>query len=446
MKIAFILPAIGKKKGKRYIRSWQMEPLMIAVLKRLTPAEVPCVFFDDRLEAIDFHTNADVIAISVETHTAKRSYDIARRFKERGKIIIMGGYHPTIMPEDARPHADILMIGNAESVWGQMLEDIKNGCHLPEYRGESRMDYGLPDRSIYADKQKKYLPIALIEIGRGCRHNCEFCSIYSYYRRCYVHRRIEDIVEEIKQCKSRVYFLVDDSIFSDKVFAKELFTEVAKLKITWVTQVTLDVARDEELLHLMKKSGCEVILIGFESIDPDNLKQMNKDWTAKIGERDELVERIHKAGISIYASFVFGFDYDNEQSFQNCLDFSMKHQFFVAAYNHLLAFPGTETYERIHREGRLIYPKWWMEDEYCYGMIPYRPKLLDAAQIGQLCKRYKKEFFKLSSIFIRSKALKKRTNRRFISFTFWVANLMLFMEVDKRFGIQLGGYLDEKKK
>lgn len=445
MKIAFVLPAVGKKKGKRYIRSWQMEPVMIAVLKRLTPEGIPCVFFDDRVEAIDFDTDADVIAISVETHTAKRAYAIAGRFRRRGKLVVMGGYHPTIVPEDARPHADILLLGNAEGVWPDMLRDIAAGAHRPEYRGEVRMDYGLPDRSIYADKQKKYLPIALVEIGRGCRHNCEFCSIHSYYRRCYTHRRIEDILAEIRACKSRVYFLVDDSIFSDRAFARRLFEEVAKLHISWVTQVTLDVAQDEELLRLMKKSGCEVILIGFESIDPENLKQMNKDWSMRLGQRDELVRRIHAAGISIYASFVFGFDHDDEQSFQNCLEFSLKHGFFVAAYNHLLAFPGTETYARFEREGRLLYPRWWLQDEYSYGMVPYRPKLVETDELGQLCRQYRKAFFRFPSIFARGKTLRGRTRRPFILFAFWVANLMLHFEVDERFGIQLGGHLDEEK-
>jgi len=446
MKIAFILPAIGKKRGEKYVKTWTMEPITIAVLRRITPPRFECVFYDDRIEAVDYTTDADIIAITVETYTARRAYAIADRFRGMGKIVVMGGYHITMLPEDARPHADIIVRGNAEGVWAGLLTDIEADSFKPEYAGEIRMDYGLPDRSIYEDKMDKYLPISLVEIGRGCHHNCEFCSIHSYYKCEYIHRSIPEIIEEIKLCKGKVFFFVDDSIFSDKAFAKELFKEVAKLDIIWVTQVTLDIAQDEELLRLMKRSGCELILIGFESIDPDNLRQMNKAWSAKLGERDELVERIHKSGISIYASFVFGFDFDNEQSFVNCLDFSKKHQFFVTAYNHLLAFPGTGTYDRFAKEGRLLEDKWWLQEGYTFGTISYKPKLLTPGELSALCKRYKKYFFGFMSIFERAKTLKTRTDRPSIVRAYWLANLLLHFEVDKRYGIPLGGNLDEVKK
>ncbi len=446
MKIAFILPAIGKKRGQKYVKSWTMEPITIAVLRRLTPPRFECVFYDDRIEAVDYGTDADIIAITVETYTAKRAYAIARRFREMGKIVVMGGYHITMLPEDAKPHADIIVRGNAEGVWANLLGDIETGSYQAEYIGETRMDYGLPDRSIYLDKMDKYLPISLVEIGRGCHHSCEFCSIHSYYKCVYIHRSIDEIVAEIQLCKGKVFFFVDDSIFSDKAFAKELFTEVAKLDIIWVTQVTLDIAQDEELLHLMKKSGCELILIGFESIDPDNLRQMNKTWSVKLGERDELVERIHRNGISIYASFVFGFDFDNEQSFVNCLEFSKKHQFFVTAYNHLLAFPGTGTYDRFAQEGRLLDNKWWLHEGYTFGTISYMPKLLTPSELSALCRRYKKYFFGFMSIIERARTLKTRTDRASIVRAYWLANLLLHFEVDKRYGIPLGGNLDEVKK
>ena len=208
------------------------------------------------------------------------------------------------------------MIGNAEKMIVKLFSDIEKKKYKDQYIGETCLDYGIPDRSIYKDKMKKYLPLALVETGRGCHHNCEFCSISAYYKGTYHHRKVEDIVEEIKETKRKIVFFVDDSIFSDKKFAKELFKAVEKLHIIWVTQVTLDVAVNQELLHLMRKSGCVMILIGFESIDPKNLKQMNKEWNAKLGQRDELVENIHKAGISIYASFVFGFDHDTEETFE----------------------------------------------------------------------------------------------------------------------------------
>ena len=446
MKIAFILPAIGRKKGRKYLKSWLMEPLTIAVLKALTPARHDCVFYDDRIEQIDYGVDADVVALSVETYTAKRAYAVAARFRARGAVVVMGGYHPTMAPDDARPHADILVRGNADFVWETVLQDIEGGRAKNEYAGPSGFGYRLPDRGIYAGKAARYLPVGLVEIGRGCRFDCAFCSIRTYYGGKYLHRDIPDIVEDIRLSGSKLFFFVDDSIFSDKDFAKELFRQVAKLGIRWTTQVTLDIARDEELLRLMAQSGCVMILIGFESIDPENLRQMNKEWSSKLGERDELVERVHRSGISVYASFVFGFDHDDEGNFRGILAFCGKHAFFIAAYNHLLAFPGTETYRRFREEGRIPSPAWWLEDGYTFGTISYVPKRLSAERLRDLCRDYKRKFFTFRSILRRGKALGCRTPSRYLHLVYWLMNILFHFEVDRRFGIPLGGNLDSHGK
>jgi radical SAM superfamily enzyme YgiQ (UPF0313 family) len=446
MKILFVLPGIGKKTGERYLKSWLMEPLTVAVLKRLTPASHETAFFDDRVEAIDYGADCDVVAIMLETYTAKRAYEIAGRFRARGKIIVCGGYHATLCPGDVAPHADIVLTGSAESIWADMLEDIRRGCHMSVYRGGAPLDYGLPDRSIYAGKMKKYLPISLVEIGRGCRRRCEFCSIAAYYGGRYWHRRIEDIVSEIKICRHKLFFLVDDSIFSDREFANGLFLEIAKLKITWTTQITLDIARDDELLALMRKSGCALVLIGFESISAGNLKQMNKAWSERLGERDEIVDRIHRAGISIYASFVFGFDEDCERTFADVLAFSMRHKFFAAAFNHLLTFPNTETYGRFEREGRLLSSRWWLEDDYRYGAISFQPARMAPGELSFLCGANKRKFYAFRSILRRVPALWARTKNLKLHFAYWFVNTLFHFEVDKRLGIPLGKNLDEVRK
>ena len=446
MKILFILPGIGKKPGDHYLRSWLMEPLTIAVLKRLTPTEYETAFMDDRVEPIDFDFDCDVVAITVEAYTAKRAYCIADQFKARGKTIVCGGYHATLCPDDVAPHADVVITGNAEGIWSHVLDDIRQGSNQARYHGETILDYGLPDRSIYADKMKKYLPISLVEIGRGCHRRCEFCSIATYYNGCYKHRPIADIVAEIKTCRHKLFFFVDDSIFSDRAFARELFLEIKKLRITWTTQITLDIARDEELLMLMRQSGCLVVLIGFESVSEDNLQQMNKSWSSKLGERDELVERIHRAGISIYASFVFGFDDDDEQSFVDVLDFSLRHRFFVVAFNHLLAFPGTETYARFEHEKRLLNDRWWQSDGYHYGTISFSPAKVTAEELSALCGKYKRKYYSLHSIIRRFSALFSRSKNPLLYAAYWYTNVLLRFEVDKRIGIPLGENLDEDKK
>jgi len=193
----------------------------------------------------------------------------------------------------------------------------------------------------------------------------------------------------------------------------------------------------------MRRSGCVLVLIGFESISAGNLEQMNKAWSERLGERDEIVERIHSAGINIYASFVFGFDDDCEQAFADVLNFSMRHRFFVTAFNHLLAFPNTATYSRFEQEGRLVSPRWWLEDDYRYGTISFRPARVTPDELSALCRKYKYKFYTLRSILRRVPALLVRTKNLKLHAAYWFINILFHFEVDKRLGIPLGKNLDE---
>jgi len=443
VKITFILPAIGKKPGKKYIGTWKMEPLTIAMLKALTPSSVETEFFDDRIELIDYDTKTDIVAITLETYTALRGYDIAAKFKAKGKTIIFGGYHATLCPDEAAEYGDCVITGNAETVWIAMLADYEKGALQPRYNGKSGYSLLHPDRSIYADK--KYLPITLVETGRGCHHHCEFCAISAYYSCDYIPRPHQDIIDELQSSKHKYHFLVDDNLTANREHALGLFKKMKPLQIKWAGQGTLAIAKDQELLKAMKESGCELILIGFESLNQQSLYQMNKSWEAALGERDELVENIHRAGISIYATFVFGFDGDDEQSFAEALLFSRKHRFYTAAFNHLLPFPGTDTYQRLKEENRLLYDKWWLESDYCYGELAFKPANMTAELLSQRCRDARRSFAKLPSVISRGFEAIKR-NSPTIWWLFWAMNLRLGEEIDQKMHVPLGRHLDEKPK
>lgn len=442
MKLLFIVPAIGKKAGEPYIGTWKMEPLTIATLKALTPKEHDVTLFDDRIELIDYRYEADAVFIPVETYTARRSYEIAAVFRRLGRKVILGGYHVTLVPEEAGGHADSLILGNAEGVWRTVLRDLEQGIIQPIYHGSPQFSQLLPDLSAYAGK--KYLPVSLVETGRGCIHRCEFCAISSYYDHCYYKRPVEDILRDVRQARHKYFFLVDDNLLADREHALALFEALRKEKIKWAGQGTLHVGKDPELLRLMKRSGCEILLIGFESLREKNLRQMHKSINLQ-KDRDQLVEAIHAAGINIYATFVFGYDEDDAQSVQEALQFSRKHRFFTAAFNHLLPFPGTDLYERLRQSGRLFHETWWLQKDYHYGSLSFQPASISAQDLAQACFEARRAFNTPRELLRRGASARSRSSLM-TWMLFWLMNVPIGREVSQKMNVPIGENLDELPK
>jgi len=253
------------------------------------------------------------------------------------------------------------------------------------------------------------------------------------------------VLADLQASAYKYHFLVDDNLVADMDNCKTLLQQITPLNIKWAGQGTLTMARDPELLRLMKKSGCELILIGFESLNRESLEQMNKSWETALGERDELVKRIHDAGIGIYATFVFGYDGDNEAVFEQTMEFSKKHRFYTAAFNHLLPFPGTATYTHLREQGRLLYDKWWMEEAYNYGELAFRPKQMSAEKMSLLCRDARREFAGASTVLRRGFASMGRSSPLMWSL-FWAMNLRLGKEVDEKMNVPIGRNLDELPK
>lgn len=441
MRLTLIHPCIGKKKGQPYIKSWEMEPLPPAMIAALTPADVEIRFYDDRIEPIPYEEATDLVAISVETYTAKRAYQIATEYRKRGVPVVMGGFHATLMPDEVAEYAEAVVVGEAEGLWPQVIEDFRTGNLQKFYRLPARpsLQNVKPDRSIY--RGKRYLPLGLIEAGRGCHFKCDFCAIQSYFNSTQTRRPTEDIIEEIKVLKKqgkKLFFFVDDNVTSNMEQAKELFRALIPLKIRWVSQASITATHDDEFMELLEASGCQGVLIGFESLNPQNLKTMNKGFNTVKGGFEHALAKLNQHKIRLYATFVFGYDEDTLDSFDQTVEFCIRHKIFMVAFNHLTPFPGTPLYERLEQEGRLLYDKWWLDDRYRYGDCPFEPKGgLTPDIIRDKCVESRKKFYSLSSIFKRTF---DRTNSGnfFMWRTFIFINLLLRREASQREGYPLG--------
>jgi radical SAM superfamily enzyme YgiQ (UPF0313 family) len=438
MNITLIMPGVGRKPGEGYVESWKMEPLGLATLAALTPPDVEVRLVDDRLEAIPYDEPTDAVGINVETYTARRAYAIAERFRCRGVPVILGGYHPTLVPGEASIYADAIVEGEAEAVWPRVVDDVRARRLQRRYRAASGATSlpVQPRRALFAGK--KYLPISLVEAGRGCRFACEFCSVTQFYRHTAAARPVIDVLADIESAGRRRVFFVDDNVVADSERAAELFAALKPTGIRWFGQGSLTMADDPRLLAAMQHSGCGGVLIGFESLSAATLAAMGKSWNRAVRDYDESIRRIREAGIAVYATFVFGYDTDDVDAFDRTVEFAIGQKFHMAAFNHLVPFPGTPLYERLHRERRLRFDPWWLDARYHFGDVAFQPRHMSAAELAERCFAARTAFYRFGSIVSRAWDFKSNCrNLRSAASYFWL-NLFSGNQMRRRQGLPLG--------
>ncbi|HYT94522.1 MAG TPA: radical SAM protein [Gemmataceae bacterium] len=443
MRVTLIYPSVGRKENLPYVRAWQMQPLSIALLASLMPPDVEVRFYDDRMEPIPFDEPTDLVALSVETFTALRAYKIARQFRARGVPVLLGGYHVTLLPEEAEQEADAIVIGDAEPVWGRVLDDARSGRLQGRYDGRGRrmLSNLRPRREIFAGKN--YQNITLVEFARGCNFKCDFCSITAFHDANQNHRPGRDVAEEMERTGSKRFFIVDDNIVSQPAKVRDLCRELIPLKIHWVGQASIHIAQDDELLDLMVRSGCKGVLIGMESLDPANLRDMGKGWNLAGGGYTESLARFRKHGLAVYGTFVFGYDNDDPGVLRRSVEFAREHKLFLAAFNHLIPFPGTPLYRRLESEGRLLRRRWWLDPESRVGDVNFRPKRMSPRELEACCLEARRQFYSWGSIWRR--LWDGRANARSLAMlgVYLGLNLSAHFDIDLRQGLRLGAGLDE---
>ena len=435
--LTLIYPCIGRFPGDKYVRSWQMQPLSMAVLAGLTPPDWDISFFDDRLEEINYEIETDLVAISIESFTARRGYQIAAEFRKRGVSVVMGGYHATFCPDEVLEYADAVCVGEAEGVWSDILHDFEVGSLKGKYQNEVKRDLsGVKlNRSIF--EHKNYFSLALVETGRGCPFQCNFCSITAFHNQQYRRRPVREIVSELTDLDEDYVFFVDDNMLGDIDNAVRLFTELKKMNVKWVGQVSIHALSDKSLVQLMVESGCIGVLIGFESLNEKNLAEMKKGIN-RIDDYSAILKILRDSGIVIYGTFVFGYSYDDEDLFNRTVEFALKEKLFLAAFNHIVPFPGTPLYNELEKAGTLTYSRWWLSDTYRFGSPPFQPPAMPTQKLEKLCDAARRKFYSPLSIFQRSIGGRANcsTSKKLVSF--FGLNFLILKEIKQKRGIPLG--------
>lgn len=442
MKLTLIKPNIGRREHSLYVDEARMEPLQLGILAALTPADVEVVMYDDRMEKIPYGEPTDLVAITVETFTARRAYEISAAFRRRGIRTVMGGMHAKLIPEEVARHCDCVIVGDAENVWAEMIEDARAGRLKKRY---DAVQPQCPQLNVITRRDifegKGYLPITLLQFSRGCSHKCSFCASSVYFGARHYCRPVEDVIREIKSQKRKLLFFVDDNIVCNRRKAKELFRALIPLKIHWVSQGSIDMLNDKELMTLMVKSGCLGLVIGFESISSQCISEMNKGTNKRgsAGMYKDEIEQLRKWGLQTWAAFTVGHDGDTLESIKATCDFAIKNKFTFAAFNILMPYPNTPLYEKMKREGRLLYGgKWWLDKNYRFNYCSIVPKNMTPDELTEISFDCRRRFNSPMSIFTR--AFEPRTNMRtpYKLMTYLIYNPLFRKEVFKKQGMKFG--------
>ena len=382
--------------------------MCLPVLASLTPPGVKTHLVDENVETVDLAEPADLVAISCMTASAPRGYQIADHFRARGVPVVMGGMHPSALPQEAAEHADAVVIGEAENQWPRVFADFAAGRPQQFYRTEERPqleDLPIPRRDLL--RTDRYLVANLVQTARGCPNACEFCSVSPIFGRRYRFRPIPEVVEEIRSFGSHSVGFLDDNIVASPRRARELFEALLPLDLRWVGQGDLSMAKDEELLKLMARSGCIGMFVGLESLSQETLASANKRPNMGL-DYERAVAAIHRQGIDIIGSFVFGLDPDQPDVFRQTVDFAERAKLAAAQFPVLTPFPGAPIYDRLEKEGRITSYDWSL---YTMGNVVYQPQNMTADELRQGRAYAYRRFYSLPCILRRMLVGRARRNR-----------------------------------
>ena len=392
-----LLIAPSQKTGSRAL----FPPLALGVLAALTPDDWDISLVDEAVQPLDLEAilrrgRVDLAGITVMTPLAPRAYELADALRARGVPVVLGGIHPSALPREAARHADAVVVGEAEGVWRQVLADARKRRLGRFYQSRSRPSLeglSIARRDLF--RPGAYLTLATVQTSRGCPFSCDFCSVTRFFGRTYRCRPVADVVREIETLGQKIIFFVDDNIFGAPGRARELFQRLIPLRLTWVGQSSINIARNPELLRLAARSGCRGLFVGLESLISDNLRDMGKSLLNRVTDYREAISRIQGHGIGVEGAFIFGFDKDDPGIFARTVEFAKRVRLAAAQFGILTPFPGTPLRDRLEREKRITVRDW---GRHTISNVVYKPARLSAEALQEGFEWAYRAFYSYSSI------------------------------------------------
>ncbi|MEI6214152.1 MAG: radical SAM protein [Desulfuromonadales bacterium] len=399
MKILFISP--GWEKGRLWGElAFKFPTLSLASLAAVTPPDWDVELLDDNFEAVNYGSNADVIALTAMTPQAPRAYEIADEFRRRGKTVVMGGFHASNLPDEALTHVDAVVVGEGELVWPQLLADYRQEKLQRVYQTASQLsmeDIPVARRELFAGK--RYLLTNTIQTTRGCPFDCEFCSVTAFYGRKYRKRPVSGILQELEQLRKANSFLffVDDNLVADRTYALELFDGMKHLDFKWLSHSPIDFAGDRQLMKAAGEAGCVGMFVGFESLNQDALAAMGKVTNRSKSYLDD-ARAFRDNGIGILGSFVLGNDGDTPAIFEQLLSFCEEARLEAAIFPILTPYPGTAVRRRLEAEGRIISNDW---RDYDMEHVNFKPVGMTIDELRRGYEWLNRSFYSFPSMYRR---------------------------------------------
>ncbi len=385
-------PEIRKARRSRVLNFQQ---ITMPYLAARVPPHWHITHMDEEAEPVDLNYDADLVAITFHTPSAHHAYGMAARFRARGICVALGGPHATVMPEEARGHADAVFVGEAEGLWEQFLSDFEAGSYHPFYQ---RTKPASLEGAPMARKEffhRRDLTNGVLFATRGCPSRCDFCVISAMYGQGVRMRPVAEVAAEYASFRGKVIIFWDENIAGDRPYAKELFRAITPCRKWWSSQASIHAGRDDEFLEAAARSGCRQLFVGLESVSQRSMAEVHKSFN-RVEDYAGVIERIHAHGIAVQAGIVFGFDNDGPEIFESTLDFLETAGIENATFNMLTPYPGTPLFERLDAEGRILTRDWRRYN--ARTDVVYRPMRMSAEELLAGFRYANERFYSLRSI------------------------------------------------